>query len=253
MTLAFCFRLSQYKYEARIPHPLPVSERQNVSIELPRPKYISFDIIGTLIYFEMRKTVEPMLADRISGDDFEAFYNRFRLDRYDEIMEYRPYDQIIDRAFRRTAARFDVEVRDSDVPSILSDLLEWGAHPDVPEPLAKMAEHFPLVALSNADDRHLAAFIPRLGAPFHRVITAEQTGAYKPRLHAFDYMLEALDAKPEEFLHISSHQLYDHIPMAELGFTNKVFLDRGYDPDLPHYGAVRMTSLDEVNRALGIA
>lgn len=224
-----------------------------MSIELPRPKYISFDVIGTLIYFEMRKTVEPMLADRISGDDFEAFYNRFRLDRYDEIMEYRPYDEIIDRAFRRTCARFDVEVRDTDVSTILEDLLGWEAHPDVLAPLATMAEHFPLVALSNADDRHLAAFIPRLGAPFHKVITAEQTGAYKPRLHAFDYMLAELDAKPEDFLHISSHQLYDHIPMFELGFTNKVFLDRGYDPDLPYYGAVRMTSLDEVNRALGIA
>ena len=30
-------------------------------------------------------------------------------------------------------------------------------------------------------------------------------------------------------------------------------LDRGYEPDIPWYGAVRMTSLDEVNRALGIA
>ncbi|WP_045279108.1 HAD-IA family hydrolase [Microbacterium oxydans] len=224
-----------------------------MSIELPRPKYISFDVIGTLIYFEMRKTVEPLLADRITGDDFEAFYNRFRLDRYDEIMEYRPYEEILDRAFRRTAARFDVEVRESDVATILEDMRGWGAHPDVPAALATMAEHFPLVALSNADDSHLANFIPRLGAPFHTVITAEQTRAYKPRHQAFDHMLKQLDAKPEDFLHISSHQLYDHVPMSELGFTNKVFLDRGYDPDLPHYGAVRMTSLDEVNRALGIA
>ena len=237
----------------RIPVPAPHTERQIVSIELPRPKYISFDVIGTLIYFEMRKTVEPLLADRITGDDFEAFYDRFRLDRYDEVMEYRPYDQILDRAFRRTAAQFGVEVRDSDVATIIDDMRGWGAHPDVPAPLATMAEHFPLVALSNADDSHLAGFIPRLGAPFHKVITAEQTGAYKPRHRAFDYMLNELDAKPGDFLHISSHQLYDHIPMAELGFTNKVFLDRGYDPDLPHYGAVRMTSLDEVNRALGIA
>lgn len=239
--------------ERRFQPAIHLIERQTVSIELPRPKYISFDVIGTLIFWEMRKTVEPMLADRITGDDFEAFYDRFRLDRYDEVMEYRPYEEILERAFRRTAARFDVEVRDSDVPTIIEDMRGWGAHADVPAPLATMAEHFPLVALSNADDSHLANFIPRLGAPFHTVITAEQTKAYKPRHRAFDHMLQQLDAKPEEFLHISSHQLYDHIPMAELGFTNKVFLDRGYDPDLPQYGAVRMTSLDEVNRALGIA
>lgn len=224
-----------------------------MNFTLPTPKYISFDVIGTLIYFEMRKSVEPIIAKQLQADRIEEFFNRFRLDRYDEIMEYRPYDEILDRAYRRTCARFGIEVKDEDVATIQRDVISWGPHPDVPEPLAKMAEHFPLVALSNADDRHLDAFISRLGAPFHAVYTAEQTKAYKPRLGAFDFMLEQLEAQPEDFLHISSHQLYDHVPMAELGFTNKVFLDRGYDPDLPQYGAVRMTSLDEVNRALGIA
>lgn len=224
-----------------------------MSIDLPRPRFISFDVIGTLIHFQMRATVEPIVADRLGPERLDAFFDRFRLDRYDEIMEYRPYDEILDRSFRRTCARFGLDVADEHVAAIQRDVLTWGPHADVPAPLATMAEHFPLVALSNADDRHLAAFIPRLGAPFHAVYTAEQTGAYKPRLRSFEHMLRELDAEPHEFLHISSHQLYDHVPMAELGFTNKVFLDRGYDPDLPAYGAVRMTSLDEVNRALGIA
>lgn len=224
-----------------------------MSIELPRPKYISFDIIGTLIHFEMRKIVEPMVADRLPAGQIDQFFDDFSFIRYDEILEYRPYDEVLERSFRRISERYGLEARDEDIATIQREVLEWGAHPDVPEPLARMAEHFPLVALSNADDRHLNAFIPRLGAPFHRVITAEQTGAYKPRVQAFDHMLRELDAKPSEFLHISSHQHYDHIPMQKLGFTNKVFLDRGYDPDLPYYGAIRMTSLDEVNRALGIA
>jgi len=224
-----------------------------MSISLTRPKYISFDVIGTLIHFEMRKAIEPIVAGRLRADQFEVFFNRFRLDRYDEIMEYRPYDEILERSYRRTCARFGLEVTEEQIAAIQGDVISWGAHPDVLEPLATMAEHFPLVGLSNADDRHLDAFIERLRVPFHRVITAEQTRAYKPRFEAFDHMLRVLDAQPEEFLHISSHQLYDHVPMAELGFTNKVFLDRGYDPDLPQYGAVRVTSLNEINRALGIA
>jgi 2-haloacid dehalogenase len=223
-----------------------------MSTELPRPKYISFDVIGTLIYFEMRKTVEPIVADRLQGERLEQFFTDFSFIRYDEILEYRPYDEVLDRSFRRICARYDLEVRDEDVAAIQRDVLEWGAHPDVPEPLATMAEHFPLVALSNADDRHLNTFIPRLGAPFHAVFTAEQTGAYKPRVQAFDHMLAQLDAKPEEFLHISSHQLYDHIPMAKLGFTNKVFLDRGYDPESPAYNYTTVKSLDELNTLLGL-
>lgn len=223
-----------------------------MSIEISRPKYISFDVIGTLIYFEMRKSVEPMIKDQLDAEQLEAFFSRFSLDRYDEIMEYRPYDEILERSFRRTASRFGLEITDDQVATVQRDVLSWGAHADVPEPLAKMAEHFPLVGLSNADDRHLNAFIPRLGAPFHAVITAEQTGAYKPRFQAFEHMLKVLDAKPEDFLHISSHHLYDHVPMELLGFNNKVYLDRGYDIDIPEYGAQRVTSLDEVNEALGI-
>jgi len=224
-----------------------------VTSPLRRPKYISFDIYGTLIHYQMRQTVEPIIRERLQGDDLDAFFSRYRVIRYDEIMEYRPYDEVLERAYRRTCAAFGLEVAPEDVKAIQDAFCSWGPHQDVPYPLAKMAEHFPLVALSNADDRHLATSISRLGAPFHAVLTAEQAGAYKPRLRAFEYMLESLDAKPEDFLHISSHQHYDLVPMFELGFDNMVFLDRGYDPHLPYYGGIRMTSLDEVNRALGIA
>lgn len=229
-----------------------IQKEENLPKKINRPKYISFDVIGTLIYFEMRKSVEPIVSPHLSEGQLEEFFNKFRLDRYDAVMDYRPYDDIIEYSFRRTCARFDIQITAEDILSVQQDLLSWGPHPDVPKPLARMAEHFPLVALSNADDRHLEAFIPRLGAPFHAVYTAEQAGAYKPRFRAFEYMLDSLKAEPQDFLHISSHQLYDHVPMAELGFDNKVFLDRGYDPDLPAYGAVRMTSLEEINRALGI-
>ncbi|MFT4136782.1 HAD-IA family hydrolase [Microbacterium sp.] len=224
-----------------------------MTVSLPRPKYISFDIYGTLINYQMRATVQPMLSDRLTGDAFERFFSRFRLNRYDEVMEYHPYDEILERSYRRTCEAFRIEARDSDVAAIQAAVLTWGPHADVPAPLATMAEHFPLVALSNADDRHLATSIPTLGAPFHAVITAEQAGAYKPRLQAFDHMLDVLDATPDDFMHISAHQLYDVIPMLELGFTNNVYLDRGYDQNLTTFEGVRVTSLDEVNRALGIA
>lgn len=220
--------------------------------QLRRPKYISFDIYGTLIHYQMRQAVEPLVSERLHGDELERFFARYRITRYDEIMEYRPYDEVLERSYRRVCEVFGLSVSDDDITTIQQAFRTWGPHADVPAPLKRMSEHFPLVALSNADDRHLAVSIPRLGAPFHAVYTAEQAGAYKPRLQAFEYMLDKLDAEPQDFLHISSHQHYDLIPLFELGFDNMVFLDRGYDPHLPHYGGVRMTSLDEVNAALGI-
>jgi 2-haloacid dehalogenase len=56
----------------------------------------------------------------------------------------------------------------------------------VPEPLKKMGEHYKLVILSTADDSFLAESVPRLGADFHAVFTAEQSGFYKPRYAAFE-------------------------------------------------------------------
>jgi len=115
-----------------------------------------------------------------------------------------------------------------------------------------MGEHHKLVILSNADDSFLAESVPRLGADFHAVFTAEQAGYYKPRYGAFEYMLEQLDATPEDFVHVSSHTRYDLLPMHDMGFRNLVLLDRGSDPIPPGYGLTVVKSLDELNPMLGI-
>ena len=65
-------------------------------------------------------------------------------------------------------------------------------------------------------------------------------------------MLDQLDAKPEDFVHVSSHTRYDLMPMHDMGFRNLVLLDRGCDPVTPGYDYVTVKSLDELNRMLGI-
>lgn len=216
------------------------------------PTFISFDCYGTLIHFQMRETVAPLVAERLGPARFESFLALFRAYRYDQIMEYAPYDEVLEAAFRRTCRRFGLAATADEVAAITAAVTTWGPHPDVPGPLATLAEHFPLVILSNADDRHLAASVPRLGAPFHAVISAEQAGAYKPRFQAFEYMFEALSAGPGDFLHVSSHLRYDLLPAADLGITDRVYLDRGYDPQLMCEGNLRITSLGELITALGI-
>ena len=122
----------------------------------------------------------------------------------------------------------------------------------MPAPLKLMGDNYKLVALSNADDSFLDISIPKLGANFHAVYTAEQAQAYKPRYQAFEYMLDTLNAKPEDFLHISSHTRYDIHPMHDMGFRNLWVLDRGYDPIGPGYDLTTAKSLDEINKHLGL-
>jgi 2-haloacid dehalogenase len=84
------------------------------------------------------------------------------------------------------------------------------------------------------------------------VYTAEQAQAYKPRYQAFEYMLDTLNAKPEDFLHVSSHTRYDLMPMHDMGFRNLVLLDRGCDPVTAGYDYTTVQSLDELNKLLGL-
>ena len=155
-------------------------------------------------------------------------------------------------AFDRVCRKWGIESDPTAGKRFADGVRSWGPHPDVPAPLKKMGEHYKLVILSNADDSFLAESVPRLGADFHAVFTAEQAGYYKPRYAAFEYMLDQLDAKPEDFVHVSSHTRYDPLPMHDMGFRNLVLLDRGYDPVPPGYGLTVVKSLDELNTMLGI-
>jgi FMN phosphatase YigB (HAD superfamily) len=42
------------------------------------------------------------------------------------------------------------------------------------------------VILSNAMNERIHSNVSKLGAPFHKVYTAQNDGAYKPRLAAFE-------------------------------------------------------------------
>ncbi len=218
-----------------------------------RPKYISFDCYGTLIFFDIAPTTRRLIGDRLTEAEIEAFLRQFSKYRYDQVCGgFYSYEQVLHDAFARTCARWSLEVNDDAGAQLAAAVLSWGPHPDVIEPLKKMAEHFKLVILSNADTTFLDVSVPKLEAEFHAVYTAEQAGYYKPRYEAFEYMVKQLDASPEDFLHVSSHTRYDVMPADDLGFDNKVFLDRGYDPESPAYNYTTVQSLDELNTLLGI-
>ncbi|MDT0323191.1 haloacid dehalogenase type II [Streptomyces millisiae] len=218
-----------------------------------RPKFISFDCYGTLTHFQMSAVTRGLYADRISEERMEDFLDDFEAYRIDEVLgAYQPYPEVITNALRRATALWDLPYRDSDAEAIVAAVPTWGPHPDVPEALAKLAEAFPLVILSNAADDQIGGNVARLGAPFHAVLTAQQARAYKPRLAAFEYMFAQLGCAPGDLLHVSSSLRYDLIPAHDLRITNKVYLNRGYEPSTPYYGYTEITALTELPALLGL-
>jgi 2-haloacid dehalogenase len=217
-----------------------------------RPRFVSFDLYGTLVDYQYDQNVRRILGDRLPpevADDFELAGEAIR---FDEVMgDWKPYHEVIARSLRRTMERFGLDYRDEDGRQAYESITTFEPYPDVPPALARLAETYPIVILSNADDDQIRHNVARLGVPVHAVITAEQARAYKPRLAAFEHMLTALGAAPDEIVHVSSSPMYDHRPAQDVGITNKVLMDRGWEPDQPWLSYVRITDIAELPEVLG--
>ena len=218
-----------------------------------QPKFITFDCYGTLTAFGMSGVTRELVADRVPAEQIEDFLDDFEAYRIDEVLgAYKPYPQVINDALARAAKSWGIEHRDSDGRTIYEAVPTWGPHPDVPDALAVLAEAFPLVILSNAADEQIMHNVDKLGAPFHAVFTAEQARAYKPRLQAFEYMLDQLGCGPQDILHVSSSLRYDLIPAHDLRVKNKVYVNRGYEPSTPFYGYHQVADLAGLPQLLGL-
>lgn len=201
-----------------------------------RPKYISFDCYGTLIRFRMGDVARELFADRISLENMQQFVKDFSAYRYDEVLgAWKPYSEVVRNSLQRVCNRWKIAYRDEDARRIYGAVPTWGPHADVPEPLARIAKHIPLVILSNASNDQIHHNVAKLGAPLHAVYTAQQAQAYKPRLQAFEYMLDQLGCGPDDMLHVSSSLRYDLISADDIGIRNKVFVSRGHEPSMPYY------------------
>jgi 2-haloacid dehalogenase len=101
-------------------------------------------------------------------------------------------------------------------------------------------------------DEQIGFNVAKLGAPFHKVFTAQQAQAYKPRLQAFEYMLDQLGCSPADLLHVSSSLRYDLMSADDLGIRHKVFVARGHEPSTPHYNYHEIKDLSGLPALVGL-
>lgn len=218
-----------------------------------RPKYITFDCYGTLTNFGMAAMTRELYADRVSPEQMPKFVRLFADYRLDEVLDpWKPYQDVIKNALRRACQRSGLEYKDADGQKYYDAVPTWGPHADVPAALAKMAKEYPLVIYSNASDDQIHHNVAKLGAPFHKVFTAQQAKAYKPRLAAFEYMLDNLGCNPEDVLHVSSSLRYDLMPADDIGIRNKVFVARGHEPSTPYYNYHEISDLSGLPAIVGL-
>lgn len=218
-----------------------------------RPKYVTFDCYGTLTNFDMAGAARRVYGAELSKPAMAAFIKHFAAYRLDEVLgEWKPYAEVVHNAVERTCKRNGIAFRPEDARRIYEEVPTWGPHPDVPAGLARVARQIPLVILSNAMNSQIMSNVEKLGAPFHAVFTAEQTGTYKPRMNGFEFMLDALGCGPEDITHVSSSFRYDLMTAYDLGIKSKVWVNRGHEPANPYYEYTEIKDLGGLARVFGL-
>ncbi|MFB9123724.1 haloacid dehalogenase type II [Paraburkholderia dipogonis] len=217
------------------------------------PKYITFDCYGTLTNFRIGELARELYGNRLQGDELERFVDCFTAYRRDEALgAWKPFREVLVNAARRACKRVNVEFSEAEAEKFYLAEPTWGPHPDVPEGLSRLAKKYKLVILTNAPDEHIQSNVEKLGAPFHRVFTAEQARSCKPRMRGFEYMFDELDCNPKDVLHVSSSLRYDLMTAHDIGIKHKAFVNRGHEPGTPYYEYYEVKCIGDLATLLGL-
>jgi 2-haloacid dehalogenase len=217
------------------------------------PKFVTFDCYGTLIDFGMSGLSRRLFAARVPAERMEAFVADFSALRLDEVLgAWKPYRDVIGDALARAAARHGFESTEGDLDALYGAIPTWTPHADVPAALARIAAKIPVVGLTNSMADLIPPSIAAMGAPFHRVVTAEEAGAYKPRMRPFEVMLDVLGARPEEVVHCSSSFRYDLMTARNMRMGARILVERGHEPRCEGYATHEVAGLDGLAALLGL-
>lgn len=210
-------------------------------IDLTRYSALSFDVYGTLIDWEAGiSAVLTEWANRqgngMGDEDLLLAYadNEAAVER-----EYPglAYCEVLQAAFRRTAADLGLPATDEDVQVLGRSVPEWPAFADTSEALARLKQHYKLVVLSNVHQQGIDGSIARMGVDFDQVNTAQMVGSYKPDARNFVVLIERvreLGTEKSRLLHVAQSLFHDHVPGKQVGLDS-IWINRRHDK--PGWGA----------------
>jgi len=210
-------------------------------MDLTAFRALSFDCYGTLIDWEagilgvMRPWADEHGLPR-ADDELLAAFNEGEGSAQREHPTAR-YPTILADAFRRAGETLAQQVNDAWATRLGESLPDWPAFPDSSAALARLAEHYQLIILSNVHRAGFAASNEQLHGRFAAIITAEDVGAYKPadnHFEALERRIGELGVAREQLLHVAQSLFHDHVPTRRRGL-HSVWINRHHDR--PGWGA----------------
>ena len=188
---------------------------------------LSFDCYGTLIDWEsgIAAVLCPWASEVGLDLDREQLLTAYA--GHEARTEWdRPttlYPDVLAQSFRDTGAELGREVSDEWAERLGRSVPDWPAFPDSADALARLAERYALIILSNVDRTSFAGSNARLGVEFDAIITAEDVGAYKPRLNHFERLDEVIAERGvprDRLLHVAQSLFHDHGPAKQVRLSS---------------------------------
>lgn len=186
-------------------------------------KYLTFDVVGTLIDFEggLKESLVEIAVETGVTFDEEAALTLYRKARYEPDVGLFPDDLV--RVYLRIAAELGLPVERRYGERLRDSAKTWKGFPDSAEALARLAKHYRLIAMTNAQRWAFECFSKEIGDPFHAAFTADDTGTEKPDPAFFETVFAFVEAEGnsrDDILHVAQSQYHDIGISRKLGLTN---------------------------------
>jgi 2-haloacid dehalogenase len=204
-------------------------------LDLTTFKAVSFDCYGTLIDWEagIAAVLAPWAREQgldVTDEELLLAYadNEAAVERETPTALY---PAVLASAFRRTGEALGHPVLDEWAQRLGDSVPDWPAFPDSADALARLAQHYQLIILSNVHRDGFAGSNQHLHGDFAAIITAQDVGAYKPadnHFRALDSTLPELGVDRAELLHVAQSLFHDHVPAKREGLPS-VWINRHHD------------------------
>jgi len=186
---------------------------------------ISFDCYGTLV--DWKRAIGEYLKYHFQKDEIVKEFFNCEFSMISRINKYRKYKEILVECLRKVSSREDEGLE----RGIVLSFTKSPPFPDVYYGLVTLKKKgYKLAVISNTDKDLINITLAGFEDIFDFIVTAEDTGYYKPNSLAFTtaYSIMGVDYK-REVIHVSAYPEYDLEPARQLGIRN-IMIDRyGYN------------------------
>lgn len=188
-------------------------------------KIITFDLYGTLV--DWRESISKALEFICKGSTRKFFENEFNIVK--ELKTYAPYSTILSQALKKTLNEINVEFREEYERLLVTAFSKSQFYPDSILGLIFLKKKGYITGIiSNTEKRFLKITLAGVEDLFDHIVTAEDTGFYKPNRKAFTRAYEIMSVDLKDVIHVSAYPQYDLEPASELGVETVCLNRYGY-------------------------